>query len=73
MHSAKGMTTGVCVGWNEERGYGFLRPDIGGADVFVHRRDIKNAMMLSQGVRVSFEVIEDDRRGKPRAVGARVL
>jgi len=67
------MTTGVCVGWNEERGYGFLRPDIGGADVFVHRRDIKNAMMLSQGVRVSFEVIEDDRRGKPRAVGARVL
>jgi CspA family cold shock protein len=67
------MATGFCVGWNEERGYGFLRPDEGGGDVFVHRRDIKNAMMLSQGTKVLFEIVIDERRSKPRADSVRVI
>ncbi len=67
------MASGFCVGWNDARGFGFVRPDQGGADVFVHRRDIANAITLQQGTRVSFEIIMDERRGKPRADGVRVL
>lgn len=59
--------TGTCVGWREENGYGFIRPAAGGADVFVHRRDIRNAMSLRQGQRVSFDIVEDPRNGKLRA------
>jgi CspA family cold shock protein len=67
------MASGSCVGWKEEAGYGFIRPDGGGGDVFVHARDIANADKLSQGQRVSFEVITDERRGKPRADRVRVI
>jgi CspA family cold shock protein len=67
------MSTGVCVGYREEQGYGFIRPDGGGGDVFVHARDIANADKLNQGQRVSFEVTTDARRNKPRAERVRVL
>ena len=67
-------TTGVVVGWNEDKGYGFVRPsEGGGADIFIHRLDIKNAVMLSQGQKVSFEIIMDERKGKPRAAQLRLL
>lgn len=67
------MPSGVCVGWNENRGFGFVRPDGGGADIFVHRRNIGNALSLSQGQRVTFQIVADERCGKPRADGVRVL
>ena len=66
------MASGVCVGWKES-GYGFIRPDGGGSDLFVHARNIANADKLNQGQRVSFEVVTDDRRGKPRADRVRVI
>lgn len=66
-------TTGRVVGWSEEKGYGFVRPAEGGADIFIHRLDIQNAVMLSQGQKVSFEVIMDERKGKPRAARLRLL
>lgn len=65
--------TGVVVGWNEDKGYGFVRPsEGGGADIFIHRRDITNAIMLNQGQKVSFDIIIDERKGKPRATELRV-
>jgi CspA family cold shock protein len=67
------MASGVCTGWKEERGFGFIRPDEGGADVFVHRRNIANSLMLRQGQRVTFEIVDDARSGKPRADRVRVL
>jgi CspA family cold shock protein len=67
------MASGICTGWKEDRGFGFLRPDHGGPDVFVHRRDIGNALWLTQGQRVTFEVVDDARSGKPRADNVRVL
>ena len=67
------MASGFCVGWVEGRGFGFVRLDHGGADIFVHASDIANADVLTQGQRVSFEVVTDDRRGKPRADRVRVI
>jgi CspA family cold shock protein len=67
------MAQGVVVGFKDDRGFGFIRPDGGGGDVFVHVRDIANADKLNQGQRVSFEIVTDDRRGKPRADKVRVL
>jgi CspA family cold shock protein len=61
------MAHGVVVGFKDDRGFGFIRPDGGGGDIFVHARNIANADKLNQGQRVSFEVVTDDRRGKPRA------
>ena len=62
------MAQGVVVGFKDDRGFGFIRPDDGGGDVFVHARDIANADKLNQGQRVSFEIVNDDRRGKPRPI-----
>lgn len=67
------MTTGTCTGWKEERGFGFVRPDEGGADIFVHRRNIANALWLREGQRVTFEVVNDGRSGKSRADNVRVV
>jgi CspA family cold shock protein len=67
------MAHGVVVGFKDDRGFGFIRPDEGGGDVFVHARDIANADKLNQGQRVSFEIVMDDRRGKPRADRVRVI
>jgi cold shock protein len=70
---ARKMAHGVVVGFKDDRGFGFIRPDEGGGDVFVHARDIANADKLNQGQRVSFEIVMDDRRGKPRADRVRVI
>ncbi len=68
------MSEGTVVGWDEARGFGFIRPSEGGAaDIFVHRRDIMNAIMLKQGLKVSFDIEMDERRGKLHAVNARVI
>jgi cold shock protein len=67
------MPSGTCVGWKEENGYGFIRPDEGGADLFVHRRNLSVALCLAQGQRLAFEVVDDERSGKPRADKVRVL
>jgi CspA family cold shock protein len=67
------MAQGVVVGFKDDRGFGFIRPDGGSGDIFVHARDIANADKLNQGQRVSFEIIMDDKRGKQRADRVRVL
>jgi cold shock protein len=67
------MAQGIVVGFKDDQGYGFIRPDGGGGDVFVHARNIANADKLNQGQRVSFEIIMDEQRGKQRADKVRVL
>jgi cold shock protein len=67
------MAHGVVVGFKDDRGFGFIRPDDGGGDVFVHARDIANADKLNQGQRVSFEIVTDEKRGKLRADRVRVI
>ena len=61
---------GVVKFFNGERGYGFIKPDDGGRDVFVHVTAVEQAGLkgLNEGQRISFEV-EPDKKGKgPKAV-----
>src|SRR5262245_21200924 len=56
--------------FNAERGYGFIKPDDGGRDVFVHITAVERAGLqsLAEGQRISFDV-EPDKKGKgPKAV-----
>src|SRR5689334_24892195 len=56
--------------FNAERGYGFIKPDDGGRDVFVHITAVERAGLksLTEGQRISFDV-EPDKKGKgPKAV-----
>src|SRR5881227_1587725 len=61
---------GVVKFFNSERGYGFIKPDDGGRDVFVHITAVERAGMksLNEGQRINFDV-EPDKKGKgPKAV-----
>jgi len=62
--------TGTVKFFNGERGYGFIKPDDGGRDVFVHITAVERAGLkdLTEGQRITFEV-EPDKKGKgPKAV-----
>ena len=68
------MTTGKVAWFNEKSGYGFLKPDDGGADVFCHISAVEKAGLdtLHEGQAVHFDT-EPDKRGRPSAVNLRVL
>lgn len=62
--------TGTVKFFNTEKGYGFIKPDDGGRDVFVHVSAVMSSGLgtLNEGQRIAFEV-EPDKRGKgPKAV-----
>ena len=63
------MTTGTVKFFNESKGYGFIAPDGGGNDAFVHISAVENSGMrtLRESQRVSYE-LQQDRRGKMAAV-----
>ncbi len=61
--------------FNAERGYGFIKPDDGGRDVFVHITAVERAGLksLTEGQRISFDV-EPDKKGKgPKAVNLGII
>ena len=63
------MTTGTVKFFNEGKGYGFIAPDGGGNDAFVHISSVENSGMrtLRENQRVSYD-LQQDRRGKMAAV-----
>jgi CspA family cold shock protein len=63
------MTTGTVKFFNPDKGYGFIAPDGGGNDAFVHISAVERAGMgtLDKDQRVSYE-LEQDQRGKVSAV-----
>ena len=63
------MTTGIVKFFNLDKGYGFIQPETGGEDAFVHISAVEAAGMhsLDRDQRISYE-LETDRRGKTCAV-----
>jgi CspA family cold shock protein len=63
------MATGTVKWYNETKGYGFIQPDAGGKDVFVHASALERAGLrgLVEGQKVSFDIESDRRTGKESA------
>ena len=63
------MQTGTVKWFNTQKGFGFIQPDTGGADVFVHISAVERAgmMALHEGQKLSFDVERDQRTGKMAA------
>jgi CspA family cold shock protein len=70
MQETRMRQTGTVKFFNQTKGFGFITPDQGGKDVFVHITAVERSGLgpLDEGMRVSFET-EPDKRGKgPKAV-----
>lgn len=63
------METGTVKWFNSQKGYGFIQPDSGGSDVFVHISAVERSGLngLNDGQKVSYELVADRRSGKSTA------
>ena len=63
------MATGTVKWFNGQKGFGFIQPDNGGPDVFVHISAVERAGLrdLREGQKVSYEITQDQRSGKSSA------
>jgi CspA family cold shock protein len=68
------MNTGIVKWFNNQKGFGFIEPEGGGKDVFVHISAVERAGMstLAEGQKVSFDVVADRRSGRSAAENLRV-
>jgi cold shock protein len=63
------MTQGTVKWFNGQKGFGFIQPDDGGKDVFVHVSAVERAGMrgLNEGQKISFDLVTDRKSGKSSA------
>lgn len=63
------MTTGTVKWFNGQKGFGFIQPDAGGPDVFVHISAVERAGLrgLNEGQKIGYEIVADKRTGKSSA------
>jgi cold shock protein len=62
------MPAGKIKMFNEDKGFGFIKPDDGGDDIFFHVSALRDGDEISQGKAVSFEMGIDKKSGKTKAV-----
>ena len=62
------MPTGKVKMFNEQRGFGFIRPDDGGADIFFHVSALQEGDEITEGKAVNFETGQDPKSGKIKAI-----
>ena len=69
------MATGTVNWYNTTKGYGFIQPDGGGKDAFVHATAVEASGMrgLDEGQKVEFELQTDKRSGKDSAVNLKLI
>ena len=63
------MSSGTVKWFNAQKGYGFIQPDDGSKDVFVHISAVERAGLrgLNEGQKVSYDIVADKRTGKSSA------
>jgi CspA family cold shock protein len=69
------MPVGTVKFFNETKGYGFIQPEDGSKDVFVHVTAVERSGLrgLAEGQKVSFEIENDRRSGKPAATNLAIV
>ncbi|PKA45227.1 cold-shock protein [Rhizobium sullae] len=69
------MPTGTVKFFNQAKGFGFIQPDDGSTDTFVHISAVERSGLasLSEGQKVSYEIVQDRRSGKSSAENLKVL
>jgi CspA family cold shock protein len=69
------MAKGTVKWFNAQKGFGFIQPDDGGSDVFVHISAVERSGMtnLSEGQHLSYELVTDPKRGKTSADQLRAI
>lgn len=69
------MPIGTVKWFNATKGFGFIQPETGGPDVFVHISAVERAGLrgLNEGQKISFEVVADRRSGKSSADNLKVV
>ena len=67
------MPVGTVKWFNQTKGFGFIEPEAGGADVFVHISAVERAGMgtLNEGQKVQYDLERDERRGRTHAANLR--
>lgn len=63
------MASGTVKWFNGQKGYGFIQPDEGGTDVFVHISAVQRSGLqgLDEGQKITYEIVKDERTGKSAA------
>ncbi|MBB3572034.1 cold-shock protein [Rhizobium sp. BK491] len=67
------MSTGKVKFFNTDKGFGFITPDAGGDDVFVHVSALQYGDVLKEGQSVSYDLGQDRKSGRSRAENVRPL
>ena len=67
------MAVGTVKWFNQTKGFGFIEPEVGGPDVFVHISAVEQAGMssLNEGQKVQYDIERDERRGRTHAANLR--